>query len=503
MSRKETAVRENGAASKHRIRPRGRARAMLCAASLALLALFAFPALAAAITSTPLLAGVSATPTSSGRHPERHRLPLRAGHPLPLRIRHHRRAYGTNVPMPDADAGSAAYPDHGAGAADDLRPVTGHHLPLPPRRLQLGRHRHDLEPTRPSRPPATPPTVAADAGDRSRRAASTERHRQPATARPPPIDSNTERRPGYGTNIPDPRSSVGSGSSAVPVRQDVTGAAAEHDLPFPPRRPQQRHAAIHRRPDLHDAAQRAPAPPSAVVSAPSQDRRRLQTRGRDQPEQRRTRIPLRVRPDDRATGQNLPATDADIGAGRERGPGQPGSHRPGTEHDLPLPGRRAQRRRHGNSLDQTFTTAAQPAGRGIAAGQPNRRRVHPQRHRQPERGATRPTTSNSGSPRPTAAASRRPKPTPAAGAVAGLRLPAGHGAAAGSPLPLPPRRPQRRRHHDGRRRVLHDARRDPSISAPSRTRCRRPRPRGAARLWFRRRTGSRWDRPPPRAERRR
>ena len=111
------------------------ARALLTGTALSAVALGAFPGPAAAIINAPpLVIPKPAVQTGGG-------FELKGSvDPYGLDTHYHfeygtTTSYGTNVPVPDADAGSNE--GFHSGLPDGHRPAAGHDLPLPPRGLQL------------------------------------------------------------------------------------------------------------------------------------------------------------------------------------------------------------------------------------------------------------------------------------------------------------------------------------------------------------------------------
>lgn len=313
MSVKEPAVSENGAAAKHRIGPRSRARGVLCVASLAILFAFAFPALASAVTSTPLLTGVSATPSSTGAN-------LNATiYPYGLDT-HYRfeygttAAYGTSVPVPDADIGSAAYPGTVpvTQAIAGLSPGTIYHYRIVASN-SLGSASGPEAGDKIFTTAATPPSVASNSATAIAggfELSGTVNPQGTATAYRFEYGMTTA----YGTNVPVPDASVGSGSTDQAVSQAVTGLLPNTTYHF-------RLAASHSAGPLATTADRTfttppsgPAPPSAVVSPAIQTATGFKLEGAINPNGVETGYHFEFGAST-LYGENLPEPDADIGAG--------------------------------------------------------------------------------------------------------------------------------------------------------------------------------------------
>ena len=132
-------------------------------------------------------------------------------------------SYGTNMPVPDADAGSAAAAVPVAAEVTELLPNTTYHFRLAahnPGGTEFSADRTFLTPPSPPAAPAvavSPPLEAP--GTYTLRGAVNPNH----------LDTTYRFEFGtsisYGTNLPSPDADIGSGETAVAVAQEVSGLA--------------------------------------------------------------------------------------------------------------------------------------------------------------------------------------------------------------------------------------------------------------------------------------
>ena len=361
MNNKATAC--SGGAARNR-RGAGRlARRVTLVASIAALAMGVAPSLAQAIA--PYVSSSSASPSATGAT-------LNASiYPYGADTHYHfeygtTTAYGTSVPMPEGDAGSAAYPGifQASEAISGLAQGTTYHFRLVAS-SSLGTATGPGTNDGTFTTTGTPPTVLANPATET-----TEGFQLSGSVNPNGFDAKYHFEYGtttaYGTNIPASEADVGSGSSAVTVSQE-----AKSLLP---------NTTYHFRLTAHGTGTSAatpdqtfttppsgPAAPSAVVEAPQPiSSGRLQAEGRGQPERPGNDVSLRIR-------QNDLIRDEPPGRRRRhRVRDRPGARVAGSDgavprHDLPLPDRRDQLQR-----------ADRQHGRGVHDGTP-KNRSSPQR----------------------------------------------------------------------------------------------------------------------------
>jgi hypothetical protein len=276
------------------------------------LALAAFPALAGAITLAPLLGPVTATPSMTGATLKATIYPYGAD-------THYRfeygptSGYGTSVPVPDGDAGSAAYPTavQEMQTIAGLSPNTTYHYRLVASN-SVGPATGPEAADKTFTTTATPPSVAAGPATPIVGGFNLSGTVNPeGTATTYRFEYGTTTA--YGTNVPVPDGSAGSGSAAVPVSQDVTALLPNTTYHF-------RLSAHNTGPAVTTADQTfttppsAPAPPSAVVSAPVATAGGFELEGAINPNGVATHYHFEFG-ETTAYGENLPEPDADIGAG--------------------------------------------------------------------------------------------------------------------------------------------------------------------------------------------
>lgn len=153
MSDRETPD-ENGAVSTRPARLKATARVATCASVVAFV-LAAFPAAAAAIT--PYIVGTSAAPASNGAT-------LSATiYPYGFDTTYHFEygptiSYGTNIPMPEADAGAGSYSVPDSQTVTGLQPSTTYHYRLVATNSAGTREGSDRSFTTPANPNTPPPS---------------------------------------------------------------------------------------------------------------------------------------------------------------------------------------------------------------------------------------------------------------------------------------------------------------------------------------------------------
>jgi hypothetical protein len=286
--------------------------AVLCAATVAL-AMAAFPAFAGAVTLAPLLGPVTATPGMTSAELKATIYPYGAD-------THYRfeygttSSYGTSVPTPDGDAGSAAYPATVSEmqTISGLQPNTTYHYRIVASN-SLGSATGPEAADKTFTTTGTPPVVTAEPASpisggftlngtvNPQGAATTYRFEYGTTT-------------AYGTNIPVPDASVGSGSTAVAVSQNLTGLLPNTTYHF---RLSARHGSgtpVTTTDQTFLTPPSGPAPPTAVVSAPVATASGAQLKGAINPNGVDTHYHFEFGLTT-VYGQNLPETDADVGSG--------------------------------------------------------------------------------------------------------------------------------------------------------------------------------------------
>jgi len=287
---------------------RGRV-ALVLALCLFGIGMAALPPFAAAITSQPLLGPVSATPSSTGAT-------LNASiYPYGLATTYHfeygpTAAYGTSVPIPAEDIAAAAYPT----AVPVHQTVSG---------LASGATFHyrvsatnsmgtTTSPDQTFTTTGTPPTVTV--------AAATEvsgGFELSGTVNPNGSESTYKFEYGtttaYGSTVPTPEASVGSGTSAVAVSQTVSSLLPNTTYHFR----LVAHGGGSSAATSDQTFTTAPAPPSApsaVVSAPQATATGYELRGAINPDSLATHYHFEYGTTT-AYGTSVPIPDEDIGAG--------------------------------------------------------------------------------------------------------------------------------------------------------------------------------------------
>ncbi len=211
------AARTQGARWDRRRPPRNRLLPLVLLGILTGAVLGAFPAAAGAFA--PFLGPVSATPSTTGAT-------LKAT-VYPYGLDTHYRfeygtttAYGTSVPLPDGDAGSAAYPTAVPvqQAIAGLAQGTTYHYRFVASNSDGPVNSSDLQFTTSGPPPVVSDEAAAEVSSTSFELKGTVNPSGSATTYQFEYGTSTN----YGSKIPLPEASVGSGSADVPVTQTVT-----------------------------------------------------------------------------------------------------------------------------------------------------------------------------------------------------------------------------------------------------------------------------------------
>ena len=309
-------VRENprgkGATSSIGAARRRAARAVLSALALAA-AMAAFPALAGAIVLAPLLGPVTATPSMTGATLNATIYPYGAD-------THYRfeygltSSYGTSVPVPDGDAGSATF----SMSVSEMQTITGlspgttYHYRLVASN-SVGAATGPEAADKTFTTTATPPSVTASAATPIVGGFNLSGTVNPeATATTYRFEYGTTTA--YGTNVPVPDGSAGSGSAAVPVSQDVTGLLPNTIYHYRLSAAHNTGAPVTTTDQTFMTPPSGPAPPSAVISAPVATAGGFKLEGAINPNGVDTHYHFEFG-ETTAYGKDLPEPDADIGSG--------------------------------------------------------------------------------------------------------------------------------------------------------------------------------------------
>ncbi len=287
-------------------------RAVLCVAAVAA-SLAAFPAFAGAVTLAPLLGPVTATPTTNGATLRATIYPY--GADTHYRFEYGKTtAYGTSVPIPDGDAGAAAYPAtvQETETISGLEAGTTYHYRLVASN-SLGSATGPEAADKTFTTTSAPPTVADGPASPIAGGFSLSGSVNPnGTATSYRFEYGTTNA--YGTNLPVPDASAGSGSADVPVSENVTGLLPNTTYHF-------RLSATHSGGPAVTTADRTfttppsgPAPPSAAVAAPVASTGGFELKGAINPNGVATHYHFEFG-ETTAYGEDLPEPDADIGAG--------------------------------------------------------------------------------------------------------------------------------------------------------------------------------------------
>jgi hypothetical protein len=290
---------------------RGRTRARRLGAALGatlLLALAAGPAAASAFA--PLVVGVSATPSANGAGLSGTIYPY--GLETTYRYEYGPTAsYGTNVPVPDGDAGAAAYPATVA-VPEEISGLPAHatyHFRLLAHSTEGTTASADQTFTTTGPKPSVSSEAAAEtvsgfllSGDVNPNGADAKYHFEYGTSS------------SYGANAPVPDADAGSGAAAVAVSTEVTGLLPNTTYHF--------RLAAHNSGGTEFSADRSfltppspPAAPAVAISPPLVATPGTYTlRGAVNPNHLDTTYRFEVGTST-AYGTNLPSPDADIGSG--------------------------------------------------------------------------------------------------------------------------------------------------------------------------------------------
>jgi hypothetical protein len=243
------------------------ARAVCCTLAMAVV-MAAFPALAGAFVLAPLLGPVTATPSATGATLNATIYPYGAD-------THYRfeygptSSYGTSVPVPDGDAGSAAYP----ATVSEMQTIGGlssnttYHYRLVASNSvgpATGPEAADKTFTTTAAPPVVVASAAAPIAGGFNLSGTINPEGTAASYR---FEYGTTTS--YGTNVPVPDGNAGSGSAAVPVSEDVTGLLPNTTYHFRLSAAHSTGAAVttsDQPPRPRRAAQRRPVPSSTPRS---------------------------------------------------------------------------------------------------------------------------------------------------------------------------------------------------------------------------------------------
>lgn len=285
----------------------GKTRQVVLFGVFASLLLAASPPTASAFA--PLLGPTSATPTSSGATLQ--------GTIYPYGLTTHYRfeygptaAYGTSVPVPDGNAGSEPYPYpvQVEDVISDLAANTTYHYRLVASNADGPVSSGDLEFTTTGPPPTVSDEAAIEVGGGFELKGSVNPNGAATTYQ---FEYGTTTS--YGSKIPVPEASVGSGSADVPVAQTVSGLLPNTTYHF---RLAARHAGSSAT-TTDRTFVTPPAPPSApsaAVSSPEATATGFKLKGAINPNSLETAYHFEFGTTT-AYGTNLPATDASVGSG--------------------------------------------------------------------------------------------------------------------------------------------------------------------------------------------
>jgi hypothetical protein len=326
------------------------ARIGLCLA-LAGFILALFPPFAAAFTAKPLFGTVSATPSSGGA------TLTGTVYPYGLDTHYHfeygtTSSYGTNVPMPEGDLGAAEYPTT-AQAQQTVSGLSGtYHYRLVASNADGTTMSTDQTFTTTGPPPTVVSDPATETASGFTLSGTVNPNGSATTYR---FEYGTTT--GYGSNIPPTEASVGSGSSAVVVSQEVTGLLPSQTYHF--RLTAHNSATASTSDRTFTTPAPPPGPPVAVVEAPIKVAGGYKLRGQVNPNNADTGYHFEF---GKTTGYgtNLPATNVDIGSGAANVPVS--QEATGLEPNTTYHYRVVAHSGEGdaNSLDQAFTTAPNP-----------------------------------------------------------------------------------------------------------------------------------------------
>jgi hypothetical protein len=304
---------EKGTASMRAARLRAAGRVVI-GASIATVILMAFPALAAAFA--PIIVSPSATPTSNGATLNATIYPY--GLDTTYRFEYGTTtSYGTNVPVPDGDAGSAAYP----GTVQVHQTVTGltlnttYHFRLVATNSDGTTSTTDQTFTT----LATPPAVVANAAGPT-----VEGFELSGTVNPHGADAKYRFEYGtttsYGTNVPVPDGDAGSGTTAATVSQEVKNTALLPNTTYHFRLVAQNSGGSTPSSDqTFTTPPSTPAAPSVVANPPIATAGGYMLEGAINPNSLDTTYHFEFGTST-AYGKNLPEPDADVGEGESAVP---------------------------------------------------------------------------------------------------------------------------------------------------------------------------------------
>jgi hypothetical protein len=284
-------------------------RHVVIASLLGLAGVGAFPAMASAFT--PYVVGVSASATGSGATLNATIYPY--GSDTHYRFEYGTTtAYGTNVPIPDGDVGSAAYPGNTVEhqTVSGLTSGTTYHYRVVASNAEGGAfgevEDHQFTTIGP------PPTVEdEDAVEVSGGFELKGTVNPNGTATTYQFEYGTTA--GYGSKIPVPEASVGSGTVDVPVSQTVTSLLANTTYHFRllARNPGNTAATADR---TFTTPTAPPSAPTAEVNAPQATANGYELRGAVNPDSLETTYHFELGTST-SYGTNLPEPDATLAAG--------------------------------------------------------------------------------------------------------------------------------------------------------------------------------------------
>jgi phosphodiesterase/alkaline phosphatase D-like protein len=290
-----------------RSRQRKRLRLLALLGVAASLLLAVVPSATSAIA--PLLGPTSAAPTASGA--------TLHGTIYPYGLDTHYRfeygtttAYGTSVPVPDGDAGSEPYPYSVAVEApiSGLTANTTYHYRLVASNASGPASSGDLQFTTTGPPPIVSDEAATEVSGGFELKGTVNPNGSATTYQ---FEYGTTAS--YGSKVPVPEASVGSGSADVPVTQTVSGLLPNTTYHF---RLVARHAG-NSAATADKTFMTPPAPPSAPtaeVIAPEATASGFELKGAINPNSLATTYHFEFGTTT-AYGTNLPATDASVGSG--------------------------------------------------------------------------------------------------------------------------------------------------------------------------------------------
>lgn len=305
-------MKQLGAVRAKRVRPdrrRGRhlARRIVLLASLAVIALAALPSTAAAFA--PLLGPVTATPSSNGATLEA------TIYPYGLDTHYHfeygpTTSYGTSVPVPDGDAGSAAYPTavQEQATISGLTTGTTYHFRVVASNADGTAPLTDHQFTTTAPAPTVTDEPATQIAGGFELKGTVNPNGSPATYQ---FEYGTTTS--YGSKVPVPEGSVGSGSTAMAVSQTISSLLpnTEYHFRLVGRTAGSSAVTADR---IFTTPPAPPSAPTAVVSPPQAIAGGYRLKGAVNPDSLETTYHFEFGTST-AYGTNLPVPDASIGAG--------------------------------------------------------------------------------------------------------------------------------------------------------------------------------------------